>query len=61
LPCWKENLTGIHAEKNFPVELTSYIAFLESELGVPISIVSVGPDRMQTIIRAKELLPENSF
>ena len=61
LPCWKDNLTGIVAEKNFPSELSSYIAFLESELGVPVSVISVGPDRIQTIIRSKELLPENSF
>jgi len=61
LPCWKDSLTGISAEKNFPSELSAYIGFLESELGVPISIISVGPDRVQTIIRTRELLPENSF
>jgi adenylosuccinate synthase len=61
LPCWKENLTGITAERSFPSELTGYISFLEAELGVPVSVISVGPDRTQTIIRSAELLPENSF
>ncbi|NMB71238.1 MAG: adenylosuccinate synthetase, partial [Bacteroidales bacterium] len=35
----------------FPKELTEYIAFLENELNLPISIVSVGPDRKQIIFR----------
>jgi adenylosuccinate synthase len=34
-----------------PVEFIAYIEFLEAELGVPIKIVSVGPDRKQTILR----------
>lgn len=48
---WKKDLTGITEEKDFPAELSSYIRFLESELKVPVSIVSVGPDRVQTIRR----------
>lgn len=48
---WKTDLTKIKAEKDFPIELKDYIAFLEKELEVPIKIVSVGPDRDQTIIR----------
>lgn len=48
---WKKDLTGITKEENFPAELKSYIAFLEKELNVPVSIVSVGPDRVQTIRR----------
>lgn len=55
MPCWKNDLTGIHAESDFPGELTAYISYLESELGVPVSIVSVGPNRSQTIIRSKDL------
>jgi adenylosuccinate synthase len=34
-----------------PMELNDYIAFIERETGVPISIVSVGPDRKQTLLR----------
>lgn len=51
LPCWKKELTNIKTEKDFPSELSAYIKYLEDELHTPISIVSVGPDRMQTIIR----------
>jgi adenylosuccinate synthase len=48
---WKNNLTGIHSEDDLPSTLLDYIAFLEEELNTPVSIVSVGPDRKQTIIR----------
>jgi len=50
---WKEDLTGVTQESNFPKELNDYIGFLEKELEVPITIVSVGPDRTQTIIRGE--------
>lgn len=50
LPGWKTDMTKIHSEKDFPKEFNDYIAFLEKELQVPIKIVSVGPDREQTII-----------
>jgi adenylosuccinate synthase len=51
LPGWKEDLTGIRNESDFPANLNSYIQFVEKQLGVKITIVSVGPDREQTIIR----------
>jgi adenylosuccinate synthase len=51
LPGWKEDLTGIRSESDFPTNLNSYIQFVEKQLGVTITIVSVGPDREQTIIR----------
>ena len=51
LPGWKKPLTGVTSESNFPKELSNYITYLEAQLQVPISIVSVGPDRSQTIIR----------
>jgi adenylosuccinate synthase len=53
LPGWKTDLTGIASEDKFPKELSAYIAWLEEQLHVPISIVSVGPNRKQTIIRKK--------
>jgi adenylosuccinate synthase len=53
LPGWMTDLTGISNEKDFPKALSDYIHWLEEELHVPISIVSVGPDRKQTIIRKK--------
>ncbi|GAB5399722.1 MAG: adenylosuccinate synthase [Aureisphaera sp.] len=48
---WKEDLTKMSDASQFPKELNEYIAFLEKELEVPITIVSVGPDRTQTIHR----------
>ena len=51
LPGWKCPLSGMTSEDEFPEEFNNYISFLEQELGVPIRIVSVGPDREQTIER----------
>lgn len=51
LPGWKTDMTSMRSENDFPEEFNNYITFLEEELGVPISIVSLGPDRAQTIIR----------
>jgi len=48
---WKADLTQIKDLKQAPKEFLDYIIYLESELNVPITIVSVGPDREQTIIR----------
>lgn len=53
---WKKDLTGLNRLDQMPAELNEYIAFIEREVGVPISIVSVGPDRTQTLIRKKELV-----
>jgi adenylosuccinate synthase len=50
---WDEDLTGVTKESEFPEALSNYIEFLEKELEVPITIVSVGPDRKQTIIRGE--------
>ena len=46
---WNSNLTGISNQEEFPFELWHYMNFIESKLGVPIKIVSVGPNRSQTI------------
>ncbi|MGM5469930.1 adenylosuccinate synthase [Flavobacteriaceae bacterium LMO-SS05] len=48
---WKDDLTGITDASKMPKALNDYISFLEKELEIPITIVSVGPDRTQTIIR----------
>ena len=48
-PCWKEDLTGLTDMSDLPKELIDYLAYLEKELETPITIVSVGPDRTQTI------------
>lgn len=46
---WKEDLTNLTDVSQLPKELKAYIKFLENELNIPIKIVSVGPDRKQTI------------
>ena len=51
LPGWQTDMTQMQSENEFPAEFNAYLSFLEDELGVPIHIVSVGPDREQTIIR----------
>lgn len=51
IPGWKEDLTSLTEESEFPDTFKAYIDFLEKELETPIKIVSVGPDRKQTIFR----------
>ena len=53
LPGWKSDMTHLTSEDQFPKAFSDYIDFLEQKLGVPITIVSVGPDRQQTILRAR--------
>ena len=48
---WSEDLTKMTAKEEIPATLKAYIDFLEKELDTPIKIVSVGPDRTQTIHR----------
>lgn len=51
LPGWNCDMTKAKSEAEFPENFVAYIKFLEKELETPITIVSVGPDREQTIIR----------
>ena len=51
LPGWQCDMTKMTSEEEFPEEFNNYISFLEEELECPIKIVSVGPDRDQTIER----------
>lgn len=48
---WKQDLSGIRSESEFPKEFKEYIEFMEQHVGVPIKIISVGPDREATIER----------
>ncbi|NYJ27359.1 adenylosuccinate synthase [Allomuricauda sp. ARW1Y1] len=48
---WSQDLTKMSKSEDLPANLNDYIAFLEQQLNVPIKIVSVGPDRLQTIHR----------
>ena len=51
---WKTDMTRMKSENEFPEEYNAYISFIEDYLKVPIAIVSVGPDREQTIMRGVE-------
>ena len=48
---WAEDLTEMNNKSTLPKSLNAYIDFLEEELQIPIKVVSVGPDRKQTIFR----------
>ena len=51
LPGWKTDMTQFTSESQFPEAFRNYIKFLEAELETPIKIISIGPDRDQTIVR----------
>ena len=53
LPGWQEDLSVMTSEEQFPQTFKDYVRFLEEELQTPITILSVGPDRAQTIIRKR--------
>lgn len=50
---WNSSLKGMH-EEDLPEELQQYVEYLERELHVPISLISIGPDRTETIHRFKQ-------
>ena len=47
---WHEDLTGITQVSAIPEKLSNYIKYLEDQLGVPVKYLSVGPDRVQTLV-----------
>lgn len=49
LPGWKEDISGIRRKEELPENLKSYVRFIEDQLGIPVSMVSVGPDRKATV------------
>ncbi len=51
MPGWKTPMTAMTSESELPSNFTDYVAFIENELEVPVTILSVGPDREQTIVR----------
>jgi adenylosuccinate synthase len=48
---WKSVISGVRKYEDFPAEFKTYVEFIERETGVPIKIISVGPDREETIVR----------
>ena len=51
MPGWKEDITGIRDFEKLPRQLKDYTKMIEDETGVPVTIISTGPDREQTIFR----------
>lgn len=48
---WKCDICKVKRYEDFPAELKAYVEFIERETGVPVKIISVGPDRSETIVR----------
>ena len=48
---WNCDLSGVSSYDEFPSQLKDYVTFIEERVGVPITLVSIGPDRTQTILR----------
>jgi adenylosuccinate synthase len=48
---WKTDMTKFTSEDQFPEEFKAYVKFLEEFLETPIKVISIGPDRAQTIVR----------
>ena len=53
--CWTGDLTGLRDVADIPATLNAYVKMIEDETGVPISILSVGPDREQTLLLKSNL------
>ena len=52
---WPGDLTGLRKEENIPASLVAYVKMIEEEVGVNVAILSVGPDREQTLILNSDL------
>jgi len=48
---WQKSLTDIRSFDQLPIQLTEYVAYLEEALGLPITFISTGPDRVATLVR----------
>ena len=48
---WNQDISNCKHYEDLPIELKEYVSFIEAETGVPIKIISVGPDRTQTITK----------
>ncbi len=51
LPGWQEEISPVREFKTLPDSLRKYIGFIEEETGIPVTIISVGPDREEIIFR----------
>ena len=53
---WQGDLTGLRRKENIPASLNAYVEMIEDEVGVKVSILSVGPDREQTLLLNSDLI-----
>ena len=54
LPGWKSNVRGIKRFEDLPIEAQNYVLFIEDKLGVPVTMVSNGPNRDEIIFRNRK-------
>ena len=54
--CWPGDLSSLRKQENIPASLVSYVEMIEEVVGVKVSILSVGPDRDQTLILNPDLV-----
>jgi adenylosuccinate synthase len=52
MPGWKSATTGARAWEDLPGAARSYVSFVEAQIGIPVSYVSVGPERSQIVVRS---------
>jgi adenylosuccinate synthase len=52
---WDEDLTGVRDSEDLPANLQAYILFIEDALQLPVTWISVGPDREQTMERVSQV------
>jgi adenylosuccinate synthase len=49
MPSWKDDITKMRRKEELPVEILDYLKLIESEVNIPVSVISVGPDREQFV------------
>lgn len=54
IPGWQEDITQLTDASDLPAALVNYIHYIERSTGLPVTIVSVGPDRKQTLRRSSK-------
>ena len=58
LPGWTEDISGATEIKDLPLNVRNYLKRIEELIEFPIHIISVGPERNQTIVKKNPFLPE---
>lgn len=56
MPGWSEDISGAKSWNDFPKTVQNYVEFIEDFVGVPAAVLSIGPERSQTIVHRPELV-----